>query len=65
MKSLQNLKAEFLANPADLQANDVQAPEFEFARELITARTQAGLTQGDVAARKGATQSVIASIQRG
>jgi hypothetical protein len=35
-----------LANPAVRQAYDAQAPEFELARELIAARTQAGLTPG-------------------
>ncbi len=54
-----------LANPAVRQAYDAQAPEFELARELIAARTQAGLTQGDVAARVGTTQSVVARIESG
>jgi antitoxin component HigA of HigAB toxin-antitoxin module len=49
--SIKDLKAELLANPAVRQAYDEQAPEFELARELIAARTQAGLIQGDVAAR--------------
>ena len=65
MKSLKDLKAELLANPAVRQAYDAQAPEFELAHELIAARTQAGLTQGDVAARMGTTQSVIARIESG
>jgi hypothetical protein len=55
VKSLKDLKAELLANPAVRQAYDAQAPEFELARELITARTLAGLTQGEVAARMGTT----------
>ena len=55
MKSLKKLKAELLANPAVRRAYDAQTPEFELARELIAARTQAGLTQGDVAARMGTT----------
>ena len=59
MKSLKNVKAKLLANPAVRQAYDAQAPEFELARELIAARTQAGLTQGEVAIRKGTTQSVV------
>jgi antitoxin component HigA of HigAB toxin-antitoxin module len=49
--SIKDLKAELLTNPAVRQAYDAQAPEFELARELIAARTQAGLIQGDVAAR--------------
>ncbi|WP_276309859.1 hypothetical protein [Limnohabitans planktonicus] len=35
MKSLKDLKAELLANPAVRQAYDAQAPEFELARERI------------------------------
>ena len=53
------MKAQLLANPAVRQAYDAQAPEFGLARELIAARTQAGLTQGKVAARMGTTQSVL------
>jgi predicted transcriptional regulator len=60
VKSLKDMKAELLAKPAVRQAYDAQAPEFELARELIAARTQAGLTQGEVAARMGTTQSVVA-----
>lgn len=58
MKNLKDVKVQLLANPAVRQAYDEQAPEFELARELIAAGTQAGLTQGDVAARMGTTQSV-------
>jgi DNA-binding transcriptional regulator YiaG len=57
MKTMKKLKAELLANPAVRQAYDAQAPEFELARELIAARTQLGLTQGDVAALMGTTQT--------
>ena len=54
-----------MANPAIRQAYASQAPEFELARELIAARLRAGLTQGDVAARMGTTQSVVARIESG
>ena len=54
-----------LANPAVRQAYNAKAPEFELARELIAARMRAGLTQGDVAARMGTTQSVGARIESG
>jgi hypothetical protein len=57
VKSLKDVKAELLAKPAVRQAYDAQAPEFELARELIAARTQAGLTPGVVAARMGTTHS--------
>jgi ribosome-binding protein aMBF1 (putative translation factor) len=65
VKNLKSVKAQLLANPAVREAYDAQAPEFELARELIAARTQAGLTQGDVAARMGTTQSVVARIESG
>lgn len=65
MKSLKNLKTELLVNPAVQQAYDAQTPEFELARELIAARSHAGLTQGDVAKLMGTTQSVIARIESG
>ena len=65
MKSLKEVKAELLTNPAVRQAYNEQAPEFELARELITARMRAGLTQGEVAARMGTTQSVVARIESG
>ena len=64
-QSLKDVKTELLANPAVRQAYDAQAPEFELARELIAARMKAGLTQGDVAARMGTTQSVVARIESG
>ena len=65
MKSLKEVKAELLTNPAVRQAYNEQAPEFELARELITARMRAGLTQGEVATRMGTTQSVVARIESG
>ncbi len=65
VKSLKDVKAQLLANPAVRQAYVAQAPEFELARELIAARMKAGLTQGDVAARMGTTQSVVARIESG
>ncbi|WP_353239449.1 hypothetical protein [Limnohabitans sp.] len=57
MKNLKDVKDQLLANPAVRQAYDAQAPEFELACELIAARTKAGLTQGDVAARMGKVDS--------
>ena len=65
MKSLKDVKAELLANPAVRQAYDAQAPSFELARELISARVRAGLTPGVVAARMGTTHSVVARIESG
>ena len=42
MTELAALKARILANPEARAEYDAQAPEFELARELITARTRAG-----------------------
>ena len=44
---------------------DAEAPKFALARELIAARAQAGLAQGEVAAHMGTTQSVVARIESG
>ena len=65
MKTLQDVKRELLASPAALAAYEAQAPEFDMARELIAARSRAGLTQSDVAQRMGTTQSVIARLEGG
>ncbi len=63
MKTLKTLKAQLLADPSILAAYDAQAEEFALARELIAARTQAGLTQSDVAERMGTTQSTVARLE--
>ena len=64
-KSLKALKSQLLKQPAVLAEYEAQSAEFEMARELIAARTRAGLTQSEVAARMGTTQSVIARIEGG
>ncbi len=65
MKTLKTLKAELLAKPSIRAAYAAQAEEFALARELIAARTQAGLTQADVAERMGTTQSTVARLEGG
>lgn len=65
MKTLKTLKREMLANAATKAAYDAQAEEFAIARELIAARTRAGLSQGEVAERMGTTQSVVARLESG
>ena len=65
MKTLKTLKAQLLADPSTRAAYDAQADEFAVARELIAARTQAGLTQADVAERMGTTQSTVARLEGG
>ena len=63
MKNLRQLKAQMLESPAVRAEYEALAPEYETARELIAARTSAGMTQGEVAARMGTTQSVIARLE--
>ncbi len=65
MQTLQDIKRELLASPATQAAYDGMAAEFDLTRELIAARSRAGLTQGDVAQRMGTTQSVIARLEDG
>jgi transcriptional regulator with XRE-family HTH domain len=54
-----------LASPKVRKAYERLTPEFELARELIRARTEAGLSQADIAARMGTTQSAVARLESG
>ena len=65
MKTLKDIKRELLENPTAQAAYESQAAEFDMARELIAARSRAGLTQSDVAQRMGTTQSVVARLEGG
>lgn len=65
MKSLKALKREMLADADTRAAYDAQADEFAISRELIAARTRAGLSQSEVARRMGTTQSVVARLESG
>ncbi len=40
-------------------------PEFDLARALIKARTRAGITQAELAARMKTTQSAVARLESG
>ena len=65
MKTLNQLKTKLLLNPQTREEYDALAGEFETVRELIAARTLAGLTQSEVAQRMGTTQSVVARLESG
>ena len=64
-KRLQTMKKKTLADREVRAAYDALADEFDLARELIAARVRAGLTQAEVAARMGTTQSVVARLESG
>ncbi len=65
MKTLKTLRAELLADATTRAEYDALAPEFETARELVAARSRAGLTQEEVALRMGTTQSTVARLESG
>ena len=62
-KDLKQFKARALARPDVKREYDRLAEEFEFLDEILKARTTAGLTQADVAARIGTTQSAVARLE--
>jgi len=64
-KRLQTIKSRMLADSAVRDVYEALNDEFELARELITARARAGLTQSEVAERMGTTQSVVARLESG
>ena len=65
MKNLKTLKRELLDDAKTRAAYDAMADEYAIAREMIAARTRAGLSQGEVAQRMGTTQSVVARLESG
>ena len=65
MRTLKDFKRELLADPAARTEYEAQSAEFTMTRELIAARSRAGLTQGEIAQRMGTTQSVIARLEGG
>jgi ribosome-binding protein aMBF1 (putative translation factor) len=65
MTELAELKVRLLEDPQTRAEYDAQAPEFALARELIAARTRAGLSQTEVAERMGTSQSAVARLESG
>ena len=61
----EKLKARLLANPKVKVEYDALAPEFEISAELLKARLRAGLSQSELAARMGTSQSTIARLESG
>jgi ribosome-binding protein aMBF1 (putative translation factor) len=63
--AFEELKSRLLANPKVKAEYDALAPEFEIAAELLRARLRAGLSQADLAAKMGTSQSAIARLESG
>lgn len=61
----ETLKTRLLADPEVKAQYDALAPEFEISAELIKARLRAGLSQAQLAARMGTSQSAIARLESG
>jgi predicted transcriptional regulator len=64
-KTLKQVKNELMNDEEFRQEYDAQAEEFTIAARLIKARSQANLTQNQVAQRMGTTQSVVARLESG
>jgi len=47
------------------ESYDRLGPEFELARALVEARMRAGISQKEMAARMGTTQSAVARLESG
>ena len=63
--SFEDIKKEWLKDADFAKAYADLEVEFEIALELIKARKLSGLTQGEIAAKMGTTQSVIARLESG
>jgi len=61
--TLKRFKARALARPGVKKAYDELDEEFAFLDEVLKARAEAGLTQAEVAARIGTTQSAVARLE--
>lgn len=61
----EDLKARLLADPTVRAEYDALALEFEISAELVRARLRAGLSQAELAARRGTSQSAIARLESG
>lgn len=64
-KKLAKLKKDWLREPDFRAECEAQESEFAVARALVRARVRASLTQAQLAARMGTTQSAVARMESG
>jgi transcriptional regulator with XRE-family HTH domain len=62
-KTFKEFKTRALARPEVRREYDRLADEFAFLDDILKARAEAGLTQAEVAARIGSTQSAVARLE--
>jgi predicted XRE-type DNA-binding protein len=65
MTDFEDIKKQWMKDSEFVAEYEALAPEFEVAGALIRARSQAGMTQADVAAKMDVTQSRIAKMEGG
>ena len=65
MSEVRDLHERWRRDPEYRAAYEELGPELELARILIEARTNAGLTQAQLAERMQTTQSVVARLESG
>jgi predicted transcriptional regulator len=61
--SFKQFRTRALRRPAVRKAYDELEEEFAYLEEVLKARVESGLTQAEVAARVGTTQSAIARLE--
>jgi predicted transcriptional regulator len=65
MRSVEAWKRKQMKNPAFKKEYDALEEEFSLISELLRARTQAKLSQAQVARRMGTSQSAVARMESG
>lgn len=65
MFDFRQLHEKWSRDPGYRKSYEELGPEFELARALIAARSRAGLTQAQLAARMETSQSVVSRLESG
>lgn len=65
MKTLHQVKAEQMENPAFAKEYEAIQPEMDVIRAIVEARTSQNLTQKELAERTGINQADISKLENG